>query len=124
MKTIVKKYLKDIIIISSILIFSILLFVVFNLIKKEGNMIEIKVDNQIVGTYSLLENREIPIYQDGDICNLVVIEDQKVYMIEASCPDHLCVNQGKKHYVNETITCLPNKVVIKVIGKSDVDIVV
>ncbi len=34
-------------------------------------------------------------------------------MIEATCPDHLCI---KQHSINEqggTIVCLPNKIVIK-----------
>ena len=37
-------------------------------------------------------------------------------MIDADCPDQLCVKQKKISLKNETIVCLPNKVVIEIEG--------
>ena len=36
-------------------------------------------------------------------------------MLEASCPDQLCVHQSKIHYNDEMIVCLPNYVIIQVV---------
>ena len=35
-------------------------------------------------------------------------------MVEADCPDKLCVHQKAISKNNETIICLPNKVVVQV----------
>ena len=62
--------------------------------------------------------------------NILKIEDGKAFLIEASCPDHLCMNQGKIDQSGETITCLPNRLTVSVYSSdkeksdSDVDIVV
>ncbi|MBP1754602.1 MAG: putative rane protein, partial [Firmicutes bacterium] len=42
-----------------------------------------------------------------------------VDMLEASCPDEICVKHKKIHYSNETIVCLPNKVVLEVMDTED-----
>ena len=45
-------------------------------------------------------------------------------MTDADCPDLLCVHQRAIDKEDETIVCLPNKVVVKVVGakqKSDLD---
>ena len=34
----------------------------------------------------------------------------------ADCPDKLCVKQGKIQYTGQTITCLPNRLTVTVIG--------
>ena len=41
------------------------------------------------------------------------IKDGKVNMIEADCPDHLCMKQKAITDAGGTIVCLPNKVVIE-----------
>lgn len=38
-------------------------------------------------------------------------------MIEADCPDKLCVHQGYISRVGEVLVCIPNKVVVEI--KSD-----
>ena len=46
-----------------------------------------------------------------------VTVDGQVWCSEASCPDKLCVKQGKKHLNTDTIVCLPNKMVVTITGK-------
>lgn len=91
----------------------------------KGSNIVITVDGKEYGKYSLLEEQTITI-SEGDNINVVEIKDGKAYMKEASCPDHLCVEQNDISYDKESIICLPNKVVITVISdeKSDVDIII
>lgn len=56
--------------------------------------------------------------------NTAVIENGDVYMKSASCPDKLCVHQGRISDSSKKIVCLPNKVIIEVIKKSEIDTVV
>ena len=88
----------------------------------EGSNILITVDGEEYGTYSLLEEQNIVIEQ-GNAKNVIVIEDGKAYMLEASCPDQLCVDQNEISFDKESIICLPNKVVLTVISdvESEVD---
>ncbi len=75
----------------------------------------ITVDGDPYGTYPLDTDTEISIEDDNKtITNTVVIKNGEVYMKEASCPDRLCVHQGKKSRDGASIVCLPNKVVVTV----------
>ena len=87
-----------------------------------GSYVTITVDGKEYGTYSLLEEQIITI-GEGDTLNVIEIKGGKAYMKEASCPDHLCMNQNEISFDKESIICLPNKVVITVISdvENDVD---
>lgn len=52
--------------------------------------------------------------------NTVTVSGGKIAVTRASCPDHYCMHRG---YCNSgaQIVCLPNRFVIKFIGKTDVD---
>ena len=54
--------------------------------------------------------------------NLVEIDDEKVRVIEADCPDKIDVKQGYISRIGETIVCLPNKLVIEIKGLEDTGI--
>lgn len=86
---------------------------------EKGAEIQITIDGKLYGTYSLSENQEIPIIIDGVTTNLLVIKDGKADMIEADCPDKLCVHQRAVSKNNESIVCLPNKVVVQVTGAKE-----
>ncbi len=118
-----KKYKKDIIVIFSILLIALVAFLIFEFNKKKGDYIEIIVNGETVDKYDLKIDKEIYIsYQDNQY-NILKIKDHKAYIIEASCPDKLCCKQHPISKSNETITCLPNKVVIRVVSrKNDIDI--
>ena len=56
--------------------------------------------------------------------NLIEVGEEKVRVIEASCPDELDVKQGYISRPGEIIVCLPNKLVIEIKGmeeSNDVD---
>lgn len=84
-----------------------------------GASVEVIVDGAIYGTYPLDVDKEIPIQKDGKTTNLLVIKDGKADVTEADCPDKLCVHQKAISKTNETIVCLPNKVVVQVIGAGE-----
>ena len=87
-------------------------FFLHNLLGAKGaNCVVVKVDGKIEGTYSLGEDQEISI--NGGT-NTLVIKNNRAKMKEADCPDQLCVNQKAISKNNESIICLPNKVVVEV----------
>ena len=66
----------------------------------------------------------LDLHQDTEILiNSVVvkIQNQEVQVISSDCKDQICVHQGRIHYAGQTITCLPQRVFIKIEG-SEVDV--
>ena len=51
--------------------------------------------------------------------NTVLLENDGVSMTYAHCPDKLCVHQGKITKAGESIVCLPNKIMIEILGTND-----
>ena len=111
-----KKYRLDVIVISAILLFSLLILLVVTLTKKEGSVAVVEVGGVKVGEYSLLINGE---YSLNGGTNILVIENGLAYLNYSDCPDHTCENTGKIKYVGQSIICLPNKVSITI--KGDID---
>ena len=102
----------DIILILIVVIIAGLAFLIHNVTgSKSAGTITVKVDGVIEGTYSLLENQEIEINGGS---NILIIKDGEADMIEADCPDKLCVKQKSISKNKESIICLPNKVVVEV----------
>ncbi len=101
-----------------ILFFCILAFIMcFILYHRASNhndiMLNITVDGKVVISYEF--NKEDNIYKvfPLETGNVVVIKDGQVYMESANCPDGLCMKQGKISLANQSIICLPHKVVVK-----------
>ena len=46
--------------------------------------------------------------------NTIRIEDESIAVIDADCPDHVCVKTGKASKKGDVIACLPHKLLIEV----------
>ena len=55
---------------------------------------------------------------DGGAGNRLLISNQTANMVWADCPDQICVHQAPISHVGETIICLPNRVVVTIVGDS------
>lgn len=114
---------RDIILVLSMVIIAAAAFLIINFaVKKDGSYAVIKVDGNVIKTLDLNSGEttiEVNGYQGG--VNKVVINDRKVSMTEADCPDELCVKTGKISRVGETIVCLPHRVVVEIKGSPDDD---
>lgn len=82
----------------------------FFLGKQDAGQITITIENEVYGTYLLSEEQEILINDT----NLLIIKNQEADMIDANCPNKECVHQKSVSKKGETITCLPNKVIVEV----------
>ena len=116
---------KDFIIVAAVLVVAAVLALVFYFTgTKTSNAVQVKVDGVVTGTYSLAEDREVPIDTEYGH-NLLVIEDGAAYMKEADCPDGYCMDQGRISKGGKTIVCLPHKVVVETVNNdNEVDAVV
>ena len=46
--------------------------------------------------------------------NTFIVESGEVNMIDADCPDKICVNHKPIYRKKESITCLPHKLVVEI----------
>lgn len=110
----------DVIFMAVLIVIAAAVFFFFSAMGKEsGAYVLVTIDGEAYGTYSLKTEQEIPITQDGVTTNVLVIKDGFADMTEADCPDKLCVHQRAISKNNETIVCLPNRVVVQVMGSEE-----
>ena len=108
-----KKRLADIAIIAGLLLLAAVLFFLYFNKGEKGAGVIVRVDGVEIARYSLSDSGR---YELNGGTNILVIEDGSAYMLEADCPDHICVSQGKVRYTGQCITCLPNKLTVTVYG--------
>ena len=77
----------------------------------EDGQVVVRVDGEIEAVYSLNEEQTVDIL-DGK--NHIRISNRSVDMIDATCPDQLCVHQRAISKNRESIICLPNKVIVQI----------
>ncbi len=51
--------------------------------------------------------------------NVIRIQDESITVIDADCPDKLCVQTGTLRHPGETSACLPHKLLIEIKGNDD-----
>lgn len=105
---------KDLILAGAVLLIAGILALALRVPKTEnGNTLKITVDGEVYGTYALAKDQTVKIESDHGT-NTLVIENGSAHMEEADCPDGYCKRQGTISQVNETIVCLPHKLVAEV----------
>lgn len=108
-----KKIRNDIIFIAALLLVLTAIGACLLIFKKDGNIVEVTVDGELYGAYSLDKNQTIEIKTENGY-NILVIEDGKAYISEASCPDGVCSSHNPiPSWFSDSIICLPNKVVVE-----------
>ena len=108
-------------IVIGILILAAVLIYFFNSVipGTSGNYAAVYVDNTLIAKYPLEENTDLIINGYGGGTNRLIIDNGKAHIESASCPDKICANQHAVSKAGETIVCLPNKVVIRIISTDD-----
>lgn len=115
-----KKRKNDIILIAVIIALAALIFILINSFSSNGNKVIIEQDAKQIAILDLNKNQEYRIYdKSGKICNIVLISDGQASMKYANCKDKICVNHNKISKNNESIICLPNKVIVTVVSDKD-----
>lgn len=86
--------------------------------KSPGRSAEIIRDGVLIRTVDLTVDAEFTIENPAGGYNRIRVRDGAVSVIEASCPDKVCIRQGAVSGGAHPIVCLPNKLVIRIISPS------
>ncbi len=79
-----------------------------------GDIVKIKSDGELLYTIDLSKspNKTIVVEYNGKK-NTLEIKNHKIRVLEADCPDKVCVNAGWLDSTAIPIICLPNKLIIE-----------
>ena len=115
----------DIILILILIVLSVGGMTVFFSNKTKGTMATIHVNGEFLMELPLNTNTSVTIKTDEtnvtseENFNVITIEDGKAFVTQSDCPDKVCVEHKKISYINETISCLPHKLVVELTGNSE-----
>lgn len=117
-----KTHRNDAILIAALLVLGGGLALFLRFTRQAGGYARVQVDGDTVAELPLSEDTRL-VLGEGEHTNTLVIKDRAAQVVEASCPDQVCVNHGAIRYEGESIVCLPHRLVVTVEGgqPSDVD---
>ncbi|HHY91473.1 MAG TPA: NusG domain II-containing protein [Clostridiales bacterium] len=110
-----------------ILFFVVLAGVLFGVFKKNfqnestRKYVEITYNGEQIQRFLLDEKKageKIPIETELGK-NIVEIGEGKVRIVEADCPDQVCVRTGWISNSGQTVVCLPHKLVVEIEGEEE-----
>ena len=93
-----------------------------NVFSTAGEYAVVEVNGETVVQLSLAEDTVYDIEIENEVTNTLKIENGEAKMISADCPDKICVNHRSISKNNESIICLPNKVIITIVSDAESDI--
>lgn len=107
------KLRNDLILIGIIVFVAVLSLILFFTLNTNENLVAyIYYDKELVYTCEIGQKQT---YEANGV--KIVIDERGVYVLDSDCEDKICVHQGIITMSGQTITCLPNKVFIKLEGK-------
>lgn len=115
-----KRIFFDLVLIMGLLLFALIAIVITRNVAEDGSFVRVTVNGECVAEYSLFKDGE---YSLNGGTNILRIKDGKASVIHSECPDHVCENMGEISLTGERVVCLPNKLIIEIIGEGDVDFV-
>ena len=87
-----------------------------------GGAVQVYQDGKLLRKFPLNTDESFEI--NGDYHNTLEIRNGKVAITHSDCPGGDCLSSGWIGTAGRSIVCLPNRVEIRIVGKSDVDFVV
>lgn len=118
----------DFVIIGVLMILSFLPEIIYGTTVGKGydkTYAEITVNGEVYKTVSLSEHSGEDIFEvkTDEGINIIKVKDNKIGIIEADCPDQVCMNPEYIEKAGQSLVCLPHKVMIEVKGISDDDVI-
>lgn len=113
----------DFLVIAATILLAIIIAVVF--IPRSDTseaVVQIYQDGTLIREVSLQEDFTLTLA--GTYKNTIQIQNGRVAIIASDCPGEDCVHTGWISTPGTSIVCLPNRVEIRIVGKSDVDLIV
>lgn len=108
---------RDPILIAAVLLIACALLVYTRLIhSRPAAAIEISLDGTVTQTLDLFQDQDLIIESPTGGTNHLIVEDGEAWITDATCPDKLCMHQGKISHDGEMLVCLPNRLIVKVVA--------
>jgi hypothetical protein len=82
--------------------------------RAPGGSAVVMVDGREYGRFDLSSEQTITISGADGGYNSLALSDHRASVIDADCPDRLCVSQRSIGMRGETIVCLPHRLVISI----------
>jgi hypothetical protein len=80
-----------------------------------ANRLQIMQGNTVVGTYSLNQTRDIHVHgAKGE--SVIQIADGRARFMKSPCTNQYCVHQGWLNRAGQAAVCLPNEVIVQLLG--------
>ena len=109
---------KDIGLIASIVALAVGLYVLISFLgPREAMYARISVSSHAAIYLPLSQETDFVLPQHPAIRFRVT--GQTVYFAASDCPDQICVHTGPLHRAGQTAACLPNRVVVTIVGPTD-----
>ena len=118
----IKKNLKWVCVFLLLIIISLLVLLIHERLGETAKTAQIIQDGQVIQTIDLQnvkEPYEFEITAKNGGHNTIRVENGKIGIIHASCPDKICVKQGFITNGTLPIVCLPNKLSVVVVDGND-----
>ncbi len=114
----------DLIIIGAGLLIALLAYLIMSIgqknIKTDELNVEVYVDGELLEVLPM-DKEGIFTYETEYGTNVLEIYDHKASIIEATCPDQICVNSSDIFRPNQNIVCLPFRFHVLVQGEGEVE---
>lgn len=109
------KGVKLLIIIVAVLLIGSVIWILLSFRESDSTYVEIVQNNNVIYTFDLSKEKDRVFRidsKDGG-WNEIKIENGKICISDADCPDHTCVNTGVLRSESVPIVCLPHRLVIR-----------
>ena len=87
-----------------------------------GTVARVTLDGAVVEEIDLSSVKEsytFTVEGPGGFSNTIQVEPGRIRVAEAGCPDQVCVEQGYITDGTVPIVCLPNRLIIEIVGGGD-----
>lgn len=101
---------------------TLVLFTVRYVRSSDDTIATVYLDGEALYTFALSEVEEVQFFTVGEpgAQNTIRVSPEGIAVVEADCPDQVCVNQGVHAHGPTPIVCLPHKLSIR-FSDSDAD---
>lgn len=107
---------KDLLIIALLILISFLGIFLFYLTNYTENPLYVRVtqNGNVLGQYPIEKDLK-KVFETELGSNTLIIENKKARIIDADCPDQICVKTFAITNPGETIVCLPHKLIVEIV---------
>lgn len=99
------------------------IFIFINVTKEKGSLAEVYYEDKLILSIDLNMDGEYTV--DGELGDVILeVKDKKIRVKNENSPRNICSKEGYIGDSSRTLICLPNKIIVKIVGDNEIDGVV